>query len=410
MKTISQIAAVLVASALLCACAPKPAPQPPHAPGPAPEAAPAASPPVADQPEPPLTLPAGQTLGDALPPVPVLPRRLASGAQAGAQVPQTSCADQLPADCALGKRLEITLPADKPGEPPTVGEVCLCTKAVERADADRARATGKQLVVVAAWPGERKAEAAIAEAKHEPADLPPERQKAGHDGAAWGTLIATGWPQMPVLAVASARFYDGKYGEEVHWQRHAQLLHVDASKLSWQPFAELKFETLDWIHLLALCDGRADESPADRAAGQNPRLCPEVGNMDEPTREAAERLALRQKRLQGQGKEPAENDPDPQSIWLREAKKLLKNGKWQEAIQTALRVDMVCGEAVQDAHALVLDALAAGHVTPAKVAPNQPLAELCEPLPDKPAPKRQRVEAEKPAKGAKMPRAADHKP
>ena len=131
---------------------------------------------------------------------------------------------------------------------------------------------------------------------------------------------------------------------------------------------------------------------------------------------AAERLALRQKRLKGQGSELAEKDADPQSIWLREARKQLKAGAWQAAIGTALRVDMICGEAVQEAHAIVMDALAEGHVAIAKVAPNQPLAELCEPLPDKPAPKRQRVDPEKPAKpekpvkGARNPRAEDVRP
>ena len=77
---------------------------------------------------------------------------------------------------------------------------------------------------------------------------------------------------------------------------------------------------------------------------------------------------------------------------------------------------MVCGEATRDAHAIVADALVEGHVTPARVSPNQPLGDLCEPLPDKPAPKRQRAEAEKPvkaekpAKGAKAPRAGDNQP
>ncbi len=408
----------LFATATLGAChgEPSPQPQPDHATdGAVPVAAPAKALPVAQQ-EPPLNLPAGQTLGDALPQVPALPRRLASGAQAGALVPQTSCADQLPADCALAKRLEITVPADKPGEPPTIGEVCLCTNAVERSEADGARATGKQWVVVAAWPGERKAAATFAEARHEPTDLPPERQKAGHDGAAWGSLIATGWPQMPVIAVASARFADGPFGEVVHWQRTAQALHLDAGKLTWQPFAERAFTSLDINHLQALCEGKADASPADRS-GADPAACePAERAAQGQAQAAADRQALRQKRLKGQGTERADADADPQSMWLREARKQLKAGQWQAAIETALHVDMVCGEATRDAHAIVADALVEGHVTPARVSPNQPLGDLCEPLPDKPAPKRQRAEAEKPvkaekpAKGAKAPRAGDNQP
>ena len=391
-------AAAMLTVLLVAACDRTAAPKP-HLDSPQAEATaqvPAVAPPEVPENEPPLTLPAGQTLGDALPQVPALPRRVASGAQAGALVPQTSCSELLPADCALGKRLELTMPPEKPGDPPVVGEVCLCTKAVERADADRARATGKQLIVVAAWPGERKAEAAFAQATHEPENLPPERQKLGHDGAAWGTLIATGWPQMPAIAVASARFADGAFGEVVHWQRSAQALHVEGGKLSWQPLAERAFTSLDVGQLQALCDGKADATPADRA-GANPAACQPAEQQAQALAKAApERLALRQKRLKGQGNENAENDADPQAIWLREAKKQLKDGKWQAAIATALRVDMVCGDAVQEAHAIVAEALAEGHVAAAKVAPNQPLTELCEPLPDKPAPKRQRAEVEKP--------------
>ncbi len=399
MTKFANLKLVLVGALALTACdRPPPPPKPPSAQAVAAPSEPEPPPPTVVATEPPLTLPAGQTLGDALPQLPQLPRRLASGAQAGTLVPQTSCADQLPADCALGKRLEITLPPEKPGEPPVVGEVCLCTKAVDRADADRARATGKQLVVVAAWPGERKAEAAFAEAHHEPETLPPERQKAGHDGAAWGTLVATGWPAMPVVAIASARFADGQFGEVVAWQRTAQALHVDGGKLSWQPLAERAFLSHDLGQLQALCEGKADAAPADREA-PNAAACARAEEAAQQLASGAtERQALRQKRLKGQGAESAEKDADPQSIWLREAKKQLKAGQWQAAIQTALRVDMVCGEAVQDAHALVVDALAEGHVALAKVSPNQPLAELCEPLPDKAAPKRQRVEAEKPAK------------
>ena len=399
--------AAMLAGIVASACERSQTPKP-RAEQPAPQqaAAPIAAPaPLVPENEPPLQLPAGQTLGDALPQVPALPRRLASGAAAGALVPQTSCADLLPADCALGKRLEITLPAEKAGEPPLVGEVCLCTKAVERADTDRARATGKQLVAVAAWPGERKADATFPEAKHEPAELPPERQKAGHDGAAWGTLIATGWPQMPAIAVASARFADGAFGEVVHWQRTAQALHVDGGKLSWQPLTDRRFYSYDVNQLRAVCDGTADAAPADRV-GANLAACERAGQLPQIMEHgAAARLALREKRLNGQNADSDNNDPDPQAIWLRDAKKQLKNGHWQEAIETALRVDVICGDAVEDAHAIVTRALAEGHVVPAKVAPNQPLTELCEPLPDKPAPKRQRADPEKPAKAEKAAKA-----
>ena len=99
MKHMAERAAAIAAVLALGACGSKPTPPPlvKEAAAVAP-VAPVAPPPAAPATEPPLALPAGQTLGDALPHVPSLPRRLASGVAAGALVPQTSCADLLPAD------------------------------------------------------------------------------------------------------------------------------------------------------------------------------------------------------------------------------------------------------------------------------------------------------------------------
>lgn len=426
MKTLNALKIQPIALALLLLSCGKPAtPPPPDAATQTAEKEP--DPPPVLQEEPPLHLPAGQTLGDALQPIPPLPRRLTTGAQAGALVPQTGCAEALPANCALGKRLELTLPPQKPDDPPQIAEVCLCTRATERTDQDRAALPGKQLVAVAVWPAddkthlaEQKAELVFPEAQHRPVQLPVERQKAGHDASAWGTLIATGWPQVPVLAVASARFYDGTLGEQIVWQRTAHALHVADGKLSWQPLGARTFTSLDLDHLQTLCEGLGEAAPADRT-GTNAAACTLREQLAEPHAEAVvNHLEVRQKRLKeqgkdnlkGQGKETAENDPDPQSIWLREAKKLLKAGQWQKALELALQVDMVCGEAVTEAHAIVLEALKDGQQPLVKTAPNQTLVEVCEPLPDKPAPKRQKVEAAPAAKvqkAGKVPQASKPK-
>jgi hypothetical protein len=66
----------------------------------------------------------------------------------------------------------------------------------------------------------------------------------------------------------------------------------------------------------------------------------------------------------------------------------LLNGHWKTARKLALWVNMVCGESVRDAQQL-LDAVAvvAGQKTE-KVVPPIKLHPLCEPLFDKPPPRR----------------------
>ena len=360
------------------------------------------TPPPTDEPA--LTLPAGQTLGDQLPQVPPLPLRLTTGALAGAgEPPQTGCADVLPANCGLSKRVELTLPGRKPDDPPQMAEVCLCMRGTDRADPQRAMLPGKQVVAVAVWPGDKRAEVTFDEAKHAPTSLPGARQKAGHDASAWGALVATGWDALPVVAIASARFYDGAFGEQIVWTRTAQALHVADGKLTWQPVESRTFTSLDLDHLQALCDGKAAASPADRAGPVAEACVAHDKLVEEHANAAAARLAARQKRLKGQGTEAAAGDDDPQAIWVRDAKKQLNAGKWEDAITTALRADAVCGEAVAQAHEVIAAALRDGHVQPIKTQPNQSLADLCEPLPDKSAPKRTVVQDEKPAKAVRTP-------
>lgn len=354
----------------------------------------APSSPPAEEVEPPLSLPAGQTPGDLLPALPNPAPRLATGAEKPAALyPNAGCADLGPQGFALVKRLEVTLPAKAAGELPGVLEACLFQQSVERKD--RFSHAGRQFQLVAAWPGEAVQTLAVDEAARPPATLPPERQKAGHDAAAWGTLIATGWPQAPILAVLSARFYDGELGEQLAWQRDARWLKAGEG---WLPLEKRGFVSLDQEHLRSLCEGRADASPADKAAGALQLACDfseRLGTAQD--NQAAERVVVRARRLKGQGEEKVTpTEADPQSIWLREARRALQKGAWQSALQLALRVDTACGEPVTEAHALIAEALQAGRVAPAKVQPAQATVDLCEPLPDKAAPRR-KAEVIKPA-------------
>jgi len=385
----------LVVTVLVAACgkpAGEPAPSPRersaedgdrHAPSAAPAAARGAVP-VPAPTEQPIDLPSGTTIGDVLPPLPQPVARLADGTHSGVALPKVGCSDLGPEDAALVRRVELPLAAKAAGELPGVLEVCLFSKVLERATPASA---GKQFIAVAAWPGDAVQQTTFEPQQRTPESLPPERQKAGHDAVTWGTLIATGQAQMPVLAVVSARYLDGELGEQVLYRRDARLLGSDGR---WQPFAHRDFATLDLAHLDSLCAGKAEASPADHSAGALQAACDRLEQAAPSAAKAlADRLAVRSRRLKGSGDAgDAARDPDPQSLWLRDAKKLLQKGQWQEAFRTALQVDAVCGEAAAPAHTLMAEALAAGQVAVQKSKPVQPLVDLCEPLPDKPAPRR----------------------
>ena len=376
------------------------------APAPAPEAA--ATPPRA-APAPPaaaaaevVDLPAGLTLADVLPAVPVPVPRLASSANAALAMPRTGCSDLGPEGAALVRRVELPVAPQAKGELPGVLELCLFSKVIGHASAAD---SAKQWIAVAAWPGDAVQQTTFEPLRHAPENLPPERQKAGHDAVSWGALLATGDPTMPALVVVSARSFDGELGEIVHYQRQARLLRPVAGKLTWEPLLERSFETVDLPHLEALCAGKADASAADRAAGALQVACDQVSQVSEAlTKAAASRLGLRQKRLKGGGDaaDPAQ-DPDPQSLWLRDARKALHKNNVAEALTLALQVDVVCGEACAEAHALIQEALAAQQVSVQKPKPAQPLVDLCEPLVDKTPPRRVRADPPKVDAKAKTP-------
>lgn len=391
----------------LCAClvatacgrpaqAPKPA-SPAEGPAAA-EAAPAQVP-AAPSPPPAQTdevveLPAGMTLADVLPAVPLPVPHLAGSANAALAMPRTECSDLGPEGAVLVRRIELPVAPEAQGALPGVLELCLFSKVIGHTSAAD---SAKQWIAVAAWPGDAVQQTTFEPLQHKPENLPPERQKAGHDAASWGALLATGDPKMPALVVVSARSFDGELGEIVHYQRQARLLRPLAGKLTWEPFLERSFETVDLPHLEALCAGKAEASPADRAAGALQVACDQVSQVSEGLAKAAtSRLALRQKRLKGGGDagDPAQ-DPDPQSLWLRDARKALHKNNVAEALTLALQIDVVCGEASAEAHALIQEALALQQVSVQKPKPAQPLVDLCEPLVDKTPPRRVRADAPK---------------
>lgn len=390
---------LMVAAVACAACGNKPAEPEQPAPAPEPAAAvagkvaapaPAKAPTLAALDPEPMQLPAGQTLGDALPKVPApAPLLGGSGGGGGATVQaKNGCGADLPDDFVVAKRVEVAFAPAKPGDPAPVLETCLLQKTVERAD--KVAEAGKQFSVVAAFADDTKVSFAFEQMVRPAKTLPPERQKSGHEGGGWASLIATGDPLRPILAVVSGRFYDGELGEEVHFVRQSRLLQQTPSGWAWQPFAERRHLSLDGDHLRALCAGKADASAADRAAGALQAACDKAQALESEVAKAEARLATRKKRLAGAAGGTAATDADPQSIWLRDARGLLQKGDFNGAIETALQADVVCGEAVGEAHAIIKDALAAEKVEPQRPQPALAMNDLCEPLPDKPAPKRPR--------------------
>lgn len=386
--------------ALLTAACGKDAPvqEKPAAPAPAPAANPAngaveKKAVAADQglPEEPMALPAGQTLSDLLPAIPLKLPSVGGGEASAA--PEHSCADSEPAGFELVKQLTLSLPAAKVGEAATPLSVCLFQQVLSER-ADKNAGSGRIYQMVATSSDGSSISGELPELRHVPKRLPPERQKAGHEGAGWAALVASGDPETPIMAVASGRFYDGALGEEVHFVRLAKVLRRQDAGWAWLPLVERSYAVTDFDHLHALCAGKADASEADRAAGALQIACDRAEELEGPREEARQaRLATRKKRLAGGGgAAKVEEDADPQALWLRDARAAAAKGDRPKAVELALKAQAMCGEASAEAQAAVRQALASQQLEPVKVQPNQPTLELCEPLLDKAAPKRPRTE------------------
>lgn len=345
-------------------------------------------------PEEPMTLPAGHTLGDLLPQIPKPAPQLGAtgGAATSAAAGSSDCGDAAPDGFSVVKRVDVLLDPAHPGEAPATMQGCVLQQVIgDRAD--RVASSGRRYLAVAVLPDGKRVTGDVGEIERPSTQLPPERRSGGHDATGWASLIATGDPTRPLLLVVTARFWDGPLGEEVHFVRQSRVLGDGPDGWHWRAGPHRAFSIIDFNHLQALCSGSADASAADRAAGAVAAACDRVATQAaEHDAQALARLAIRKKRLGGAAGGDAATDPDPQSIWLRDAKVALAKANWVQAVTLALQVDVVCGEAATEAHKIIADAMAGQKREPIKAQPAQSTTDLCEPLPDKAPPKRQRAD------------------
>jgi len=354
----------------------------------------------APAPEPePAELPRGATAGDVLPPLPTAARRLSGGVDALPLLPSVTCASLAPdREFKLGPRLEIVRLPRKKGEPAGTLEVCLFNRWLKRTADELPERTGRVHHLVAAFPGDEVAAWTSDELKRPPANARPEWSLP--KAAGWSAVIATGIPDRPALAVVSARFYDGPLAEELHWRRHARILRRSKGRWAWVPLASLHFTSLDTTHLLAAC--QREETEGDEAClGADERV--EAHRRDGASRgevrqaRVARRKDAKRARKKRRDKSAKTNevkryrgDSEPQAAWLHDGRAALARGKWRLALQCALRIDMACGEPVRESRDLIAAALKKAGIVSEKSLPLARHVPLCEPLPDKPGPKRQR--------------------
>jgi hypothetical protein len=323
--------------------------------------------------------PAAATPGDALGPLPSAVRRLGRGMTAAGGValePDVAC-DQLAPDAAwkLTSRTVINRLPAKAGEPTSTVELCLFQKWLSRKDEDKHSRTGKQHLFVAAFPGSDVAAWTSDELEFTPASLPAD---AAVSASGWAAALPTGLAEMPALAVASARFFDGALGEQVHYRRVGRVLRKSRGRWAFTELETIDIKSLDLAHIDATC-----------GVG-GPAGCPEAlaaaaaWRKDAKGREhrRADRLAGKTARVPGH-----DVDGDPQSEWLREAYADRKHKKANDAALNALRVEVACGEAVTQARELFTSiGVASGGVEQAEPSPKA--GDLCAPLADKGGPPR----------------------
>ena len=193
-------------------------------------------------------------------------------------------------------------------------------------------------------------------------------------------MIPTGLPDRPAIAVVSGRFYDGVLGEEVHYIRRARVLKRHKGRWAWVPWMKRSWQTLDIEHLQKSCK---KGGPGCRGVRSRARKLAKA---------MAARSKTRKARLSG-GQEPSasDNEGDPQSYWIALARLRAKQLRWKEAIDYALRAEVVCGEPVRTSRKVLRRAMKLGKVK-ADVLDPRPLAHpLCPPLADKKPPKVRKV-------------------
>lgn len=349
--------------------------------------APANAPPTeeAEESPEPVAAPEGATPGDVLGPAPKPARRLgAKGVAVGADgkpgkplQAEVPC-DELAPDSAfkLASKAEIQLPAPAGEEPATI-EVCLFHKSTARQDVERFARTGRQHAFVAAFPGRDVAIWTADEQQFEPATLPAD---AAVSASGWAALLPTGLDDRVALAVVSARFYDGPASEVVRTVRVGRVLEQKGGRWGWQPLAQVAVDSLDLDYIDARCK-------ADPAAEGCADL---VARAERWRAEAEQRSSRRQQRLDGKAAAGPKGKPegDPQSEWLRRANAALGARKPHDAVEAALHVEMLCGEAVLEARAAFAQAARLANQPILRVEPKPRATALCGPMADRGGPAR----------------------
>lgn len=333
----------------------------------------------------PVAAPAGATPGDVIGPGPKAARRLgAKGAAVGADgkpgkplQPEVAC-DELAPDSAfkLANKVEISLPAPAGEEPATI-ELCLFHKSTARQDVEKFNRTGRQHAFVAAFPGREVAIWTADELQFEPATLPAD---AAVSASGWAALLATGLDDRVALAVASARFYDGGASEMVRTVRVGRVLEQKGGRWGWQPLTQVSVDSLDLDDIDSRCK-------ADPGADGCAEL---VGRAERWRADAEQRLARRQLRLEGKAAAGPKGKPegDPQSEWLRRANAAIGAKKPRDAVEAALHVEMLCGEAIIEARAVYAQAARLANSPILHVEPKPRAAALCGAMADRGGPAR----------------------
>ncbi len=368
-----------------------------HKPAPDDKSAVAAKKPAKGKPAKAVPAPRSVTPGDVLPPLPPLPRRVASGAGPARQLPVQSCANMAPdATFKLSRRIEVSRrgvdvstelnKATKPkagakAVKPAAGkagilELCLFHKWRAREPGENRTHTGRIHHFVAAFPGTDVSSWTADELTRAPKTLP---QDALWLSAGWATILPTGLPDRPAIAVVSGRFYDGALGEEVHYVRQARMLRQHRGRWAWVPLSKRAWGTLDIEHIRSTC-GRGGKGGAGCGRAKARASAAE--------RASARREKVRAARLKGKGSlKPGKSEGDPQSIWIARARKIVKEGRWKEAIDLALKAEVVCGEPGRASRKVIARALRMGKIKPEGVEPELNKRPLCEPLTDKAPPR-----------------------
>ena len=344
--------------------------------------------------------PAGATVGEVVSPLPRPAPRLFDGSTTATALPDISCEELAPGkEFKLARKLEVVSLATEKGEADQTLELCLFNRWLPRTDPELPQRTGRKHHFVAAFPGTSVASWTTREVQRSELGLPD--SDASGLGAGWAAVIATGVPQWPAVGVVSARFYGGELGEAVHYLRRGRVLLQEAGRWLWKPLTERAFATLDRAWLQGKC-AAATNAETDACAEAADRIARYAKQADARAKVRQTRLSAKPGRAKGKrakrGKKSRNkakrgapqrypDDTDPHAAWLRDGRAALAAGNPKLAIRNVLRALVICGETGKDAMALIRAANKRSKVWTPRISPLQKAHSLCEPLPDKPAPR-----------------------